>query len=357
MAEEKKRILVGLWDCPYCGAKGVNGLKKRCPSCGHPQDEGTKFYLGEEKEYLDEDKAKEYGQGADWTCAYCGALNRCTDEVCSGCGAPREESTGDYFENEKKQEEKAARREADINAAAGVQPEQPKKKHKPWLLIAIALVLLGVLIFNLIPRDKNAVIAGKAWERYLYTETYETVQREDWELPADATLISESTEIHHYNQVLDHYEEVPVQRSRSVIDHYESVTRYQNNGDGTFTEYTENRPVYGTEYYTVYETQPVYIPVPVYATKYVYTHKEWVTGETLITRGSDEEPYWADFTENDTARVTFRSEAYRVSLNADGSVYESRVTADMFASLKTGDSVKATVTGSRLTAIDDKALK
>ena len=52
-----KKIIEGLWDCPYCGQKGIGGLTKSCPNCAHPQDAGTKFYLGEKKEYLEEDKA------------------------------------------------------------------------------------------------------------------------------------------------------------------------------------------------------------------------------------------------------------------------------------------------------------
>ena len=46
------RIVKGYWDCPYCGNKGISGLEKRCTACGHSQDEGTKFYLKEQKEYV-----------------------------------------------------------------------------------------------------------------------------------------------------------------------------------------------------------------------------------------------------------------------------------------------------------------
>ena len=97
-----KKIVEGLWDCPYCGQKGIGGLVKSCPNCAHPQDADTKFYLGEKKAYLDEEKAKDYGKGADWTCSFCGSLNRYGNANCVNCGAQREDSSGDYFENRKK---------------------------------------------------------------------------------------------------------------------------------------------------------------------------------------------------------------------------------------------------------------
>ena len=50
------KIVVGYWDCPYCKNKGISGLEKRCPACGHSQDAGTKFYMKEEKEYVAQDK-------------------------------------------------------------------------------------------------------------------------------------------------------------------------------------------------------------------------------------------------------------------------------------------------------------
>ncbi len=99
-----KKIIEGLWDCPYCGQKGIGGLTKSCPNCAHPQDAGTKFYLGEKKEYLEEDKAKDYGKGADWTCAFCGSLNRYGNTNCNNCGAQRGDSSGDYFENRRKEQ-------------------------------------------------------------------------------------------------------------------------------------------------------------------------------------------------------------------------------------------------------------
>ena len=122
------KIVEGYWDCPYCENKGISGLEKHCTACGHPQDEGTKFYLKSEKVYVDENKAKNYGKGADWTCAYCGSMNKHDATKCVSCGADREESTGDYFENVKKQEQKEAEKKAQEQAK--IAENTPRKSRK-----------------------------------------------------------------------------------------------------------------------------------------------------------------------------------------------------------------------------------
>lgn len=349
--EKNTRILIGLWDCPYCGAKGLNGLMKHCPNCGHPQDEGTKFYLGDEKMYLDEEKAKEYGQGADWTCAYCGALNRYNANFCTGCGAPKAESTGDYFENEKKQAEKEARRQAEIDAVTP--PAPPKKKRSPLLFLIVLAAIIGLFVFIFRPRSGNASVAAKEWTRTLYTENYQDVQRSDWTVPDDGEILSTERAIHHYDQILDHYENVQVRKSRQVFDHYDYSTYTTNNGDGTFTEHTRETPVYSTEYYYETEQEPVYMAVPVYRTKYTYVHKEWVQGEQLTASGTEEEPYWPAFTETPVARVSTQYSAYRLTLTGEkNKTYSAIVPEDLFTSCKVGDPIEITLSGSSLTAIN-----
>lgn len=111
-----ERIVEGLWDCKYCDTKGIDGLTKHCTRCGHPQDDDVKFYLVEKKNYVDEDLAKEYSQGADWICPYCNSLNRVHFKYCSNCGAEKESSEKDYFSNQEKAPE------------IKPEPSPPKKK-------------------------------------------------------------------------------------------------------------------------------------------------------------------------------------------------------------------------------------
>lgn len=95
------RRVEGYWDCNHCGTKGIGGLTKTCPKCGHPQAKGLKFYVKKgPQNYLDHEVAKNYGKGADWVCAFCGSYNRYNDVTCRNCGAGKADSEEDYFGKE-----------------------------------------------------------------------------------------------------------------------------------------------------------------------------------------------------------------------------------------------------------------
>ena len=75
------------------------------------------------------------------------------------------------------------------------------------------------------------------------------------ESDAQNNASSAQSESHaEYVQVLDHYEDVEVERSRQVWDHDEVETVYYE--DGSSAEITV--PIYRTEYYTVITQRPVY---------------------------------------------------------------------------------------------------
>lgn len=52
------KIVVGRWDCSYCGTKGIRGSERECPNCGRPRGEDVKFYVDDPKDYVPEDEAK-----------------------------------------------------------------------------------------------------------------------------------------------------------------------------------------------------------------------------------------------------------------------------------------------------------
>ena len=205
-----KKIIEGLWDCPYCGQKGIGGLTKSCPNCAHPQDAGTKFYLGEKKEYLEEDKAKDCGKGADWTCAFCGSLNRHGNTNCANCGAQREDSSGDYFENRRKEQA----------AQAKPQPQpQPKKKRKIAPLIIGILAILAIIFFVTPPKDKATTVIDKTWQRTVDVEVLTAVREQSWSTPPqDARNVSSREAIRTYERVPDHYEEEAYEVPYEVLD-------------------------------------------------------------------------------------------------------------------------------------------
>lgn len=344
MADEKK-LLVGLWDCPYCGSKGINGLKKKCPNCAHTQDAGTKFYLGVEKEYLEADKAEDYGKGADWTCAYCGGLNRYSAEFCSDCGAPREENTGSYFDNRAEEEKKAAAEKAEKRKE---QIEQAKAARKKSLRIfaAVAAALLLLIILISMPKTKNATVTELRWERSCSVEVCKNVTESAWSLPPDGTLVSSQPALHHYEQILDHYEDVQQTRSREVLSGYDESVTYVDNGDGTFSEQTVQTPVYTTEYYTETVSEPVYRQEPVFATQYTYTVDRWFYDRTETASG-DSAPYWPEIELSEGERIGEQNERYiLVAETKNGRSYTLWLQEQLWENCSVGDSIKLSVSGS-----------
>ncbi len=350
------KIIEGLWDCPYCGQKGIGGLTKSCPNCAHPQDEGTKFYLGSEKKAVDAEKAKNYGKGADWTCAFCGSLNRYNNENCSNCGAERADSSGDYFENRRKEAAKAA-----------PPPAPPPKKRKLWPLLLVLLAIIAVVVLIAMPRSKDVTVSDKAWSRSIAIEEYVTLRESDWSVPSGGRVVNSRREIRSYNQVLDHYATEPYEVAEEVLDGYDTYTDYEDNGDGTFTEITREEPRYRTEYHTEYREVPVYRQEPVYDTLFDYDIERWVPTREETARGSSyepgdstlrglevSEPYWPETRLSGSERERGHSESYTLYFTdkKKGSTYTARVSEEIWQKYKKGDGVELKVQGSRVVEID-----
>ena len=300
------KLVMGYWDCPFCGTKGNLGTVVNCPSCGRARGD-VQFYMkgyteGETREeneradveYLDEEQAKYISKNPDWYCSFCNSLNSDNAETCGNCGASRADSEANYFEMLKKNKEREA-----AEAAAQPQPSQPKgssKSHK--FLIAVSLVLIALLIWFLLPKNQPGTITGFSWARQISTEEYQEVTEEDWSVPSGGTLISQQEKIHHYDTVQQGTRSE--QRSRQVIDHYETYYTYEDRGNGTFEEVSHERPVYDTEYY--YVEVPNYVQVPRYRTAYTYRIWRWMSGETFTSSGQDHSPVWPEVTEDETHR-------------------------------------------------------
>ena len=44
-------VMVGRWDCPYCGNQGNLGSDTKCKACGVSRGPDVEFYLPEDAEY------------------------------------------------------------------------------------------------------------------------------------------------------------------------------------------------------------------------------------------------------------------------------------------------------------------
>ena len=274
----------GYWNCPYCDTKGIRADNQSCPSCGAPVLPGTKFYVKDGvREEVEEEKIN---NEVNWICEYCDAQNDAHDEFCRNCGSPKEEAKRDYFSALAPDPEPAPPPQP-ANLLARLRNIHIGKKLKIGLIFLFVSVFL---IWLFVPITRSSVIESFEWERSIAIEEFQNVDESDWALPQGANLHRTAEEIHHYDQVLDHYETKTRRVAHKVQDGYD--TKYKDLGNGQFEEIEV--PRYRTEYVDETYEEPVYRSVPVYKTKYYYDIDKWVMVTTANTHGNDHEPYWKD---------------------------------------------------------------
>jgi len=318
------KLVMGYWDCPFCGSKGIRGDVVNCPSCGRARGD-VQFYMkdyteGETREanersdieYLSEEQAKYVSKNPDWYCSFCNSLNSDNAQFCGNCGASREDSESNYFQM---LEKKKAREAAEAAAQSGNKAPQKSSRKPLVIILALLLVIVGVFVFlNSNKTAGDLKVTALNWVRNINIEENRMFSESGWELPSGAEKTDARNEIHHYDQVLDHYENVEVKRSRQVVDHYETYYTYTDNGNGTFSEVPHERPVYTTEYYTETVKQPVYRSVPRYATKYYYNVWRWTPSRDVTAQGDDHNTAWPEYTLAENEREGQRSETYRFTV-------------------------------------------
>jgi len=345
------KLVMGYWDCPVCGQKAVAGNIMNCPSCGRARGD-VKFYMkdGAEEttreenergdiEYLNEEQTQEMDRAPDWYCSFCNSLNTDHAAFCSNCGASRESSESNYFDQLKKREEaERAEQAAQPKPAA----QQAQKKSRLPLLLIIAAVIIGLIFFmNGSSTQGDLQVTGVAWSRSIPVEQNLQFTESGWSIPDGGTEVSRAQAIHHYDQVLDHYEQYQVQKSRQVLDHYETYYTYADRGNGSFEEVAHERPVYRTEYYTETESRPVYRSVPRYATKYTYTIWRWKQTREAAASGQDQEAYWPELNLAEYEREgSPRSELYTFTVqDSKGSSRTWRLAEEDWKRIQVGGSL------------------
>ena len=322
------KLVMAYWDCPFCGAQGNRGDVVNCPSCGRARGE-VKFYMKDHSEgttrkesdrgdveYLSEEQAKYVSRNPDWYCSFCNSLNSDNAPTCLSCGASRESSESNYFEMLKKKEERDKMKAPPQPTAQQAQAAAPKSSKK-WLVIAaiVVMAIVGVFIFlNSNKTTGDLKVTALNWQRNIQIEENIQYSESGWDLPRGAEVTSQKREIHHYDQVLDHYENVEVQRSRQVVDHYDTEYDYKDLGNGTYEEVSRRVPVYKTEYYTETVREPRYRPEPRYATKYYYTIWRWTPTRVCSISGDDHNAAWPEVTLKENEREGEHSESYRITV-------------------------------------------
>ncbi len=324
-----ERKVMGYWDCPSCGAKEIQGTIRVCPNCAKPRDENIRFYMKSKdheevvrnNEYLTEDQAKKKGNGPDWECSYCGSLNNSLDMECQSCGHIRDDADRDYFKIKEQGKPEQTQAVSTATTVSKTSPEREipksnqKKKTKKWkygILLAV-FAMIASFVFFLLPKEKTIHVIDKTWEYSVEVEKYKQVEDSDWSLPDDAELQHKEKEIHHYDQVLDHYEtKTRTYTEREKVGSHTEYS-YEDNGDGTFTEKSHVVDDYDTVTKTEEYEDPVYINVPVYQTKYYYLQWRWVHERDVKTNGDyKQEPAYGDTKLLEDEREGQKTEQYYV---------------------------------------------
>lgn len=298
------RKIYGYWDCPYCDSKGIRGDKRECPGCGRPRSETTKFYMKSKTDYIENENIDKFSGEPDWMCSYCNSYNPSTAEKCIGCGADREEKTGDYFSLQHTAEtESSSVNEPEYtplpqNTEPNIRTRDTRSTLKRFLVrgigVLVILAVAGLLINMLVPKPVTIDIQSFSWDRTIDIEESYISAESDWYLPSGADLRYTREEFKENRQVLDHYETKSRQVSKQVQDGYDISYSYKDNGDGSFDEIEHKTPRYITVYETEYYEEPVYRTEPVYDTRYYYNIKRWRVCNKCITNGTNRNPYWGE---------------------------------------------------------------
>ena len=342
------KLIMGYWDCPFCGSKEIRGDVVNCPSCGRARGEvqfyvkgyteGTSLMEDEvnQLDHVDDETAASISKNPDWYCSFCNSLNSDNAQFCGNCGASREDSESNYFEMLQKKQEKEA---AEAAAQRQNQP-QAARSRKP-LFILLAVIAAIVLFFVFMNGNKTAgdlKVTSLNWVRTISIEENRMFSESGWTLPQGAEQTGTKQELHHYDKVPNGTQRVPVTKYRQVFDHNEYIP--VDNGNGTFSTRTE--PVYRTESYTDYETRTVYKDVPRYATKYYYNIWRWVPSRSAKASGDSHDVYWPDVILSENEREGGRAAEYRFTVenpkkNGETSTY--RLAESDWNNINVGDSL------------------
>lgn len=311
----------GLWDCQYCGTKGILGRHKACPVCAQSRPHGTRFYLPEDAAVVEDAERLGYAQaGPDWVCEFCGASNPATAVQCTSCLAERgtapEQTVTTYQPG---QAPKQGDMSFDEPPAATLQPKpKPQSIPKLWLVMGgiAAVVLLcvcGIFAAGWGTEQKSVRIQQFEWERTADIEAYQTVQKEDWELPARGRLISQEEQIRTYTRVQSGVRQATCERSERVrVGTEEYVCGERDLGNGFFEDVICMEPIYETRYETYACEEPIYQDVPVMGTYYTYEIDEWLVVRTAVAEGNDQNARDPDYKLAENERLGETTASYAV---------------------------------------------
>lgn len=307
-------IHVGRWDCTTCGYKGVRGPETECANCGADRPKNVKFYMAAEEDIVQDPAVLRRARGAaDWRCSFCTQNNPDEVKVCKDCGNPR--STADKQLEVKTYTTANVPRSGDgtRDLSKPVEKKAPPT-NKKGCFIALGVVTIVAIFLHVLSLNKTieVQVQGFEWKQSIQVEEQRTVQEEDWSIPAGGTINTSFEAIHHYDQILDHYETRTRTEQRSVGTE-EYVCGKKDLGNGYFEDKYCTRTIY--EDYEVEYEKPIYRKEPVYRIKYRYTIDRWFDINSIVTQDKNHLPKWGNTVKirsNASLRETGRTGTYTV---------------------------------------------
>ncbi len=330
------KIVMGYWNCPSCGNANIPGSSQSCPSCGKTRDNTVKFIAPDgsssrPKVYVtDPAKAESLRHSPDWHCSFCNNLVNHYQSRCPSCGHTREESDANYHQLHRERDsavlplngsDQSSDDDEEYHRSTNDEVKRPRSTGgdriytSKRIIIGILIVALvvGIIVgawFIFSPKERYITVEDIYWNRSIDIQEYRTVRESDWYVPAGGRIQYTQQEIHHYDRVFDHYNEV--QKSREVpCGSHEEVYGHRDLGNGYFEELTRTVIDYKTEYYT--EKEEVYRQDPVYRTKYYYDIERWVYNRSVYSGEHNQEPYWPSYTLADNERTSTTHEKYMIT--------------------------------------------
>jgi len=338
-------VYVGRWDCGSCGHKGILGPETECSKCGADRPKDVRFYMADESDIVqDTEELKRAKSGADWRCSFCNNNNKAWETVCSSCGNVKNSTSGDEQlktrtytnENVPKSGQTPPQR---TNPSIPQKQQKPKRKVGCFIALAIAIGLFFLLGMN---NEIIVTVESFEWERTIAVEESREVTEEDWSLPSEGKLMNSFEAVHHYDQVLDHYETRTrtVQRAAGTEQY---VCGKKDLGNGYFEDQYCTRTVY--ESYDEQYEAPVYRDEPVYRTKYRYRIYRWFEIAPIKTQAQNQQPEWGNIAHvqrNQFLREKQRSGLYTTIVrDEENEVHREELPESQWKRLKVGDELKA----------------
>ena len=307
------KIYEMLWDCQFCGSKGLLGKSQRfCPNCGAPQNPDSRYYPSDEQKI--EAQGYEY-VGADVTCPACKHLNSGKSEFCEQCGSPlkggqrantlgaESRAQGESFAQSARRDVVKEKHDAEMKRVGVIPDEKQGSKRTLYIILGvIALIVVGVVVFFSWQRESSFIVTGHTWERTIYVEQYSQFVEQNWR---DSRPFGDRVTMGSCVQ--------RQRTTRQVPDGETCTTVRTDRGDGSFSEQEVCSPRYRSE--------------PVYDDWCTFTGFRWQNARQVVSNGVNlsPAPAWGELTlrcANQSSvgceRESGRDENYIVKLKAEG---------------------------------------